>query len=441
LLATIVCLLEKRLGLAVESVGIDFIAGIVRRHMSKSGLSDEKEYLDLLHRSGELWNSLVQAIVVPETWFFRNAESFKFLSRHAKTEWLKKDGKAFARVLSIPCATGEEPYSIAMTLMDAGISPDGFHIDAMDISDALVETARAGIYGAESFRGKDLEFREKYFEAGAEGFRIQPSVMGAVQFFKRNILDVGALAKPGSYDAIFCRNLLIYLTPSARKEAVVTLDRLLDKDGIIFVGHIEYEIFKEIGFEKVRERGVFACRRRDGGQGSRAPARACGGRDLEGGSAPGIPVICDPVIPSSKPCPKMDVAVYPKVDRGHRGKADRDADQEALYLFDSARKLADQGLLTEASELCKKLLRENALHVQGHFLMGLILLALNDSRTAAEYFNKAAYLDPNHHEALEYLAHIAERDGSHSSAAQLRQRAQRIRARENGLGGDPRAER
>ena len=100
-------------------------------------------------------------------------------------------------------------------------------------------------------------------------------------------------------------------------------------------------------------------------------------------------------------------------------------------MFDSARKLADQGLLQDGLQLCKELLRRNALHVQGHFLMALICLALNDNRGAADCFNKAAYLDPGNDEALDYLAMIAEQDGDWSGAAQLRQRAQRIRAREN----------
>lgn len=468
LLSTVASMLEKRIGLAVESVGPDLIGRIVRRHMTECGFDDEREYLDQLRRSAQVWQTLVEAVVVPETWFFRNRESFNFLSRFVRSEWLPRHSGEEMRLLSVPCATGEEPYSIAMALMDAGVCAQGFRIDALDISGASLRKARAGVYGHESFRGKDLAFRERYFEKTAEGFRIRPSLMSTVRFLKGNILEGRSVLGGRPYDVIFCRNLLIYLTASAKKDLVSILDRLLLKEGILFVGHIEHELFNDLGFEKVRQTGVFVCRRtkrpvksrnrQPGADGAQSPARpAVLPRPLlqngveaalkfkKGEIAPAANQAGNALLKKAEEIPKAPLKKegYPlraalSPEALPQGKKEAEAEGKVCsepasedFLFDSARRLADQGLLRDAAGTCRKLLEKNAMHTQGHFLMGLICLALDENREAADFFGKAAYLDPSHDEALEYLAHLAEHDGDWTGAAQLRQRAQRIRSRKN----------
>ncbi len=95
--------------------------------------------------------------------------------------------------------------------------------------------------------------------------------------------------------------------------------------------------------------------------------------------------------------------------------------------------MADQGELDKAFEMCEKCLRENAFHIQAYFLMGLIRHAQDEEERAEEFFNKAVYLDPNHHEALSHLAFIMEHRGEPRRAERLRGRAQRIREREEAL--------
>ncbi len=127
-------LLEKEIGLSPESIGPETIAKAVQGRMRANGLMETSAYLSLLRRSTAEWDELVETVVVPETWFFRNRESFTFLGIWAKHKWLSKHKDNVLRVLSIASSTGEEPYSIAMALLDAGLSEKRFSIVSADIS-------------------------------------------------------------------------------------------------------------------------------------------------------------------------------------------------------------------------------------------------------------------------------------------------------------------
>jgi chemotaxis protein methyltransferase WspC len=454
-IATIEAILEEKIGLAVGAVGREFVAGVVRRHMREVGLVDDREYLGRLLESRPFWESLVEAIVIPETWFFRNRESFRYFSHFAQYDWLPS-GEEVMSVLSMPCATGEEPYSIAMTLLEAGLAPDRFRIDAMDISEPSLRRGREGVYGPESFRGSDLGYRDRYFDPVEGGFRIRPPIVKTVRFFKGNILDGKFQFGLGGYNAIFCRNLLIYLTPSAKELTVGVLARLLKKTGVVFVGHIEHASFGAAGLEKVRQSGVFAFRK------TRESSKTLGNGKVSGTGAlmtprsgnsagsmaravlpPAPPAsfvaLVTPVTSAQAMAPVAPGGVAsPEASGAPAGEeAGREEDggsaAEIASLFGTAEELANRGLMSEALEICGKLLRKDAFHVGGHFLMGVVFLALNDNPAAARSFNKAAYLDRNHVEALEHLAFIAEHDGDPSGAAQFRSRAERIRAREKGF--------
>ncbi|MBW1784835.1 MAG: hypothetical protein JRL30_29335 [Deltaproteobacteria bacterium] len=130
--------LEKEMGLSAESIGPKVIAKAVRLRMADLGLPNIKGYYDYLKTSENERGILIEGVVVLETWFFRNNNAFAFLVNHVTEKWLPKHREAPLRVLSVPCSTGEEPYSIAMALMDAGIKLDQFRIDGVDISEVAL---------------------------------------------------------------------------------------------------------------------------------------------------------------------------------------------------------------------------------------------------------------------------------------------------------------
>jgi chemotaxis protein methyltransferase WspC len=307
--------------------------------------------------------------------------------------------------------------------MDAGVREGRFHVDGVDISEAALGRAESGIYIKGSFRGDDLSFRERYFEAKGNAYELDARVKKKVHFIKGNVLDRRLCWGRGPYDIIFCRNLLIYLSAEAKTRAFEILDRLLVRTGILFLGHAERQAAIEWGLAGIPEFGVFACRKERRKKGD--------------GPKPALPVQPPPCrrlfekagkrlgeLPGSRPPVIVDEAFDSKVLSDHPDSGG--SFESRTDLFDEAQRLADQGALSSALELCETFLRENPVHVQAHFLMGLIFEALDNEERAEEFFNKAIYLNPEHYEALNHLSFIVEHRGDRKRASNLRRRAQRV---------------
>ena len=419
--------LEKKIGLSAESLGPETIEKAMQLRMRACGLTEPAGYLRLLRTSPGEWAELIEAVVVPETWFFRNRKSFSYLGSYVKRKWLPKHKNGVLRVLSLACSTGEEPYSIAMALLDAGLSEKHFRIVALDISKKALEKARIGHYGPESFRGNDLWFRGRYFEATPQGYRLHPHAMETVQFVRGNILEGQFLSGDVPYDIVLCRNLLIYLTPSARKRVMEVIDRLLAKTGVFFVGHAERPLVIASGFQLIREAGVFAFDRAVESTLPKEPVKPRSRIRFERRhhTQENSPLRRSTDIASASPHkpPPVDSKPYPIRDR-------RQPATEDGGLLDQARRLADKGALEEATSLCDKVLDQDMAQVQAHYLRGLISLAMNNERDAEEWLNKTLYLDPEHHDALNHLALIVEHRGDREKSAQLQQWVKRIRQKE-----------
>ena len=131
-------------------------------------MPDLQTYLRRLQTSLAELEELIELVVVPETWFFSDRKPFTFLEHYVKSEWLPNRNNGILRLLSIPCSTGEEPYSLAMLLLNAGLTPDKFRIDAVDISKKALLKATNAVYNQNSFRGEDLPQRERYFQQTAD---------------------------------------------------------------------------------------------------------------------------------------------------------------------------------------------------------------------------------------------------------------------------------
>src|SRR6187401_1834419 len=127
-------LLRERIGLDSGTIGASSIHRLVRLRMKTLGISDLAVYAKLVQESVPEWNELLESIVVKETWFFRDGEPFDAFVRLVREHWLPNEPIRPVRVLSVPCSSGEEPYSLAMALLDAGVPRERFRIEAADIS-------------------------------------------------------------------------------------------------------------------------------------------------------------------------------------------------------------------------------------------------------------------------------------------------------------------
>jgi chemotaxis protein methyltransferase WspC len=274
--------LSEVIGLDAQSLGPQAVANAVKRRMAACGLTKESDYLARLRTAlakssapaessapDELL-ALIEMIVVPETWFFRDREPFVFLAQYVSTTWLAAHPHDLLQVLSVPCSSGEEPYSIAMTLQSAGLRPvpttrlapptrpARYRIDAVDINPALLRKAAKGVYGPNSFRSGLLAHCERYFKLEGAARIVSPEARAGIRFVRANIMGSAEFAAEQTYDVIFCRNLLIYQHAEARGQIVATLDRLLKPAGLLFVGHAEMMSLLTDRYAPVHHSGAFA---------------------------------------------------------------------------------------------------------------------------------------------------------------------------------------
>jgi chemotaxis protein methyltransferase WspC len=401
-------LLAERLGFDAASVGRDAVANAIRRAMHAASVADVGAYARRLVHDAESWESLVERVVVPETSFFRDGAPFEFAADAASAA--ARDSAAPFRILSCPCSSGEEPYSLAMALDDRGVPPGTFTITAVDISRRSTRLAREGRYRASSFRGGDLAYRTRHFhKAGDHAWSIDERVRAGVTFETGNVVDPGFLSSAVPFDLIFCRNLLIYLHPRARAVAMSTIRRLLAPGGALVVGHAESGIAREHGFHGVDRPGAFAFRAEAGAK--RAPASVP--RPAAAGRAP-QPRVAPAPARAARPHPAPLPRALPPED-----------DAEAARLLVRAEELADRGQLAEALACCEAHLARRRDSADGYFLMGVVRDAMGERPQAIALLKKALYLDPAHVDALRQLALAHEAAGDQPGAALLRARARR----------------
>ncbi|HEU0039708.1 MAG TPA: protein-glutamate O-methyltransferase CheR, partial [Verrucomicrobiae bacterium] len=253
-------LLRKEIGLDAASIGSSAIERTVRLRMKNLGLKNSNDYARLLDASRAELDELVEAVVVTETWFFRDRDPFNAFLGLA-LEWLGQHPAGRLRVLSVPCSSGEEPYSLAIALLDAQILPHRFVINAVDISTHAVARAKQAVYGKNSFRGKELAFRDRHFLQTKDGYALNRHVRECVQFFRDNLLGDAFLLGHMLYDFIFCRNLLIYFDRATQVRALEKLHRLLAPQGVLFVGPAETPLVADNGFVNANLAMAFACRK------------------------------------------------------------------------------------------------------------------------------------------------------------------------------------
>src|SRR5438445_5499529 len=399
---------RDRIGLDAVSIGSALLQRSIRLRMKSHGLKKADDYFSLLQSSSTEWSELVESVVVTETWFFRDNESFLTLLRLVQ-DWLLSDPMGKVRLLSLPCSSGEEPFSLAMALLDAGVAPGRFEIDAVDISARALARAEKGVYGKNSFRGNDLGFRNRHFQSTREGFAISPVIRNCVRFSQGNVLE-NFRPSIDHYHFVFCRNLLIYFDRPTQQKALATIGKLLSPEGVLFVGPAEQPLVLEHGFVSAQLPMTFACRKSPVGA-ARIPRRP----RFEKTSKPGL---VTPAVRSNGdlrsyrlPEKAVTLSASPAVT-GSEG-------------LERARHLADTGRLEDAAKLCETHLRENGPSVQAYYLMGLLRDATGDA-TAQDYYRKALYLDPNHYESLLQLALWSEKNGESADARRLKKRAQRV---------------
>lgn len=410
-LSQIAALLKATIGLEVGTIGENALRHAVRERMRALGANTAAEYWDRLQNSPDELQGLIEEVVVPETWFFRDSGAFHALASIARAHWLAGQIGRPLRVLSVPCSTGEEPYSIAMTLLDAGFPPERYSIEGIDISERSLAIAREGVYGKNSFRGRDLEFRERHFRTRQDCYEVAAKIRKSARFRQGNLLESAFAAGAEPYDVVFCRNVLIYFDAPTQEQVIVTLHRLLAREGILFVGSAEGFLLRQLGFVPTPHARAFAYQKaprtpRTSGL-LEVPARPRPGRRTTPASS---------VLPSK---PRRATAAATPVPPATPSPKEPESLEAAIQL-------ADTGKLAEAARVCEAHLRRCGPSAAGYYLLGLIHDAMGRERQAYDYYRKTVYLEPGHSDALIHLALLARRRGELEAAHRFQHRARRI---------------
>ena len=403
-------ILTNRLGLNSSAIGAGRVPRAARARMRAVGLDDLEAYAKLAAGSEAEIQALIDEMVIPESWFFRDVLPFRFLTNFARVGWVARPSRPPLRVLSVPCAAGEEPYSIAIALEEAGLSASRRRIDAVDVSVPLLERARLGLFSSNALRGSSPEFIARWFQRTPEGLRIIEPIRRCVHFHRGNLLDPRLLAGEPRYDVVFCRNVLIYFNPASRDAALANVDRLLADDGVLIVGHADG--LDGSKFTLAAEPGSFAHRRRKLGGRPEPP------RPLPPPPPPRRAFADLGRLATAEPEPSPTIAEAPAVAAAGPG-------ERAASALDLARERADQGDYDAALAHCERNITSRGPSAAAFHLMGVIHQAAGRRREAERCFNKAVYLDPRHDEALFALALLADCRGDRASAAGFRRRAER----------------
>ena len=423
-------LLRDKLGLEPQAISQKGLARAIQNRMRVLGGIDQKAYLALLASDPTEWMELIDVVVVQETWFFRDSEPFAYLRKYVRDRQPPAGSQSPLRILSVPASTGEEPYSIAMTLLEAGLQSADFAIDALEISPKAVQKALVAVYGRGSFREREPSLCQRFFTETEAGYRLHAAVMERVRFVQGNLLDYPDLDVQGPYEIIFFRNLLIYLNRTARQRATEAVDSMLQAGGLLFLGYAEspqvffphyglvdhprsYAARKPAGLPKPeRETGVPATPWRPAQRQVLPPASAARSR-LQIKPEVQRPRRWQHALPAQAQPQASDAPLGRPVE-------EQNVDREAILR--RAQLLADQGKLQDAAALCKELLQTEQTCPEPYFLLGVIALAQGDEELALENFNRTVYLQPDHRDALMHLSLLMEKGGLHDQARTYRQR-------------------
>lgn len=429
-------LVEQRLGFRFEPVKAKELLAALAERVEATGSTSVEAYLQRVERSSSSAHetaALARRLSVGETYFFRESEHHEALVQQLSPE-LDKVGvsRGKLRILSVGCSSGEEPYGVAISLLEAGRTAREVELAAFDANPDAIERARRGEYAAWALRAMPAALRERYFiDVGRGRFRLIDQVRALVSFEVRNVLDDGLSAwVENSQDAIFCRNVLIYFSDATSAVMHQRLCRALRPGGVLFLGHSELLRDRRLALETRRVGGAFF-----------HVKRVCSAGEAEGPSTTPITAwasvsespsrkmaaLISPDPPPSLPLPPepcaSSAAVSPAYEEALR-LIRLDCHEDALELLAKegmtrgeeallrAAILTSRGAIDEAEVACIEALDVVENRASVHYLLGMCREHAGDHEEALRRYRMTLELDPFFAMAHLRIGMLARRSGA-----------------------------
>lgn len=251
-------LIHDRTGIFFEDTRMDLLLSKLEPMAQARGCASFLDYYYVLKDNdrGE-WDRAWEALSVQETYFWREMSQVNALVERIIPEWFQKQWLPF-RIWSAACATGEEPYTIAMALAESGLGAHPIEIVASDASPMGLEKAQRGVYRGKSFRAIPPALREKYFEPAPGGWKLSEEIMKRVTFTRVNLLEPGEVSPVARAQAVFCRNVFIYFSRHAIRQTVAMMAAKMPPGSHLFVGASESLLRLTTDFELKEIGGALA---------------------------------------------------------------------------------------------------------------------------------------------------------------------------------------
>ena len=376
-------LIHTASGINVDEERLDALRISLLARGTRLGCPDLDDYLRVLATDARELDELLELVTINETSFFRFPQQFDALRTVVLPELMgraERDGRRL-RIWSAGCSTGEEAYSIAMALADAGVSAVGRAVVlGTDVSTRALEAARAAIYGRRAVVNVPAEALAQHFEPVDGGYRVTPRVTSLVEFRQHNLVsDLGPEGAQGPWDAIFCRNVTIYFRLESTERVIGRFFDALVPGGYLFIGHSETLTPFDTGFEMIEVGGVYLYRKPlDGPAGaststSRSLADRAARRGVQAGEAASGR---KPPVPPRRPAAGARLG----------------NPTEAL---DDAHRSADAGDLDAAAAACERALADDPLLVGARYLLAVVRQRQGRTELALEEFRRTVYTDPD----------------------------------------------
>jgi len=239
-------LLESRLGPVARKYGVKTIEELVTMLRQR--------------RDATVIKAVTDAMTTNETLFFRDTKPFEQFRRLVLPELIAaRQAKRHLRIWSAASSSGQEPYSLAMILREEAALLSGWRVEIIgtDISQEIIERARAGIYSQfEVQRGLPIQFLMKYFKQVEDRWQISQEIRDMVQYREFNLLHDTKLL--GTFDVVFCRNVLIYFDQPTKGQVLARIAQVLQPDGLLYLGGAETVLGISDRFEPLpAERGLY----------------------------------------------------------------------------------------------------------------------------------------------------------------------------------------
>ncbi len=229
-----------------EEKHFDKLAKYIDSRAKVLGIESFRKYFFKLRfedKEGEEFQELMNAITVNETYFFREKDQFEVLVNNILPELHKNlPASRPIRILSSPCSTGEEPYSMILHIVEEArvVEQRDIEVVGIDIDSSVIEKAKIAKYSERAIHAIPKKILNKWFVKKNLGYQLGEELQGTVDFQVANIFDKTQMRRLGKFDVIFSRNMLIYFDDASRKEVAMTFYDMLNPGGYVLLGHAEY---------------------------------------------------------------------------------------------------------------------------------------------------------------------------------------------------------